>query len=740
MFLNFGRFFGFGFQSKMDTLLKQDNLTLETILNEEDILAELKNSSSGKFADFIISHPIEYKKMIDYITNDITDQQSDKNTCIKYPFYISEILGSENEKLINFLFEKQGDTSQEEIQNPLDDHPTESQPQDFQNENEQLRNKLLPDLLFLLENDSILITSAGYFAKIISAIIHKRGFDFWDYLKQNPETISNLFKHIGIRHITEIFEKLIILDTCQEEHDERLYIQERQQLIARLLKYLNGQSHSNTIITNICETFIEIYKRALMSLDGMIVLRELLLSVEKPQFFMNLAIKTQNSAVYNLLNIQYEFNLKMSQLEDKHYEIDFSTFYKPILDASTAALTQQDIFKGSFQTTYGAIIKPLGDSKLSLLQLIIQLISKQELAIIIEKGQIFQQVINLVIAYSTNNQLHILFHKMVETIVDSKNDHLHELFFQDTNFLDFLINNNGSEERAKKHGYKGILTKITNYINSTYQQHQIIQSAILNSENKWKNYMEQLKPINDIEQSWLLGVNPRFRGEQINVDSYSPPLQWPEQLGSEYKSINNPSSETNENQQESKEDNSNHNQNEEIQQQADQFDSEVAQIEKQEAMEGDDVPVKEENIEQEEESQPQNHELQIVDSPIYVEAVQIELENEQIPEQTLEIKQEQQIQQEQVEQLQEKVEQQQQQQQQQQEQEQEEAQELQQQEKLGQEEQIQEPQNILQEQPKLEQQQNQEQIQVEQQEIQSKIEANESQEQLKQNNEPPHEA
>lgn len=38
-------------QSKLDNLLKQENLTLETILNEDDILQELKMSSSKKFAD-----------------------------------------------------------------------------------------------------------------------------------------------------------------------------------------------------------------------------------------------------------------------------------------------------------------------------------------------------------------------------------------------------------------------------------------------------------------------------------------------------------------------------------------------------------------------------------------------------------------------------------------------------------------------------------------------------------------
>jgi serine/threonine-protein phosphatase 6 regulatory subunit 3 len=34
---------------------------------------------------------------------------------LRYPFLISEILGSENEKLINFFFEKPEQASQEDI-------------------------------------------------------------------------------------------------------------------------------------------------------------------------------------------------------------------------------------------------------------------------------------------------------------------------------------------------------------------------------------------------------------------------------------------------------------------------------------------------------------------------------------------------------------------------------------------------------------------------------------------------
>lgn len=58
--------------------MEKENLTLEDILNEENILMELKMSSANKFAKLypfsiyiipssVIKAPTNYNKMIDYI-------------------------------------------------------------------------------------------------------------------------------------------------------------------------------------------------------------------------------------------------------------------------------------------------------------------------------------------------------------------------------------------------------------------------------------------------------------------------------------------------------------------------------------------------------------------------------------------------------------------------------------------------------------------------------------------------
>jgi len=67
----------------LDTLLEKKDLTLEQIFDEENILNELKNSGSNKFAKFIINNPKNYEQMINYIlTFDI--DSNDEKKMIRY--------------------------------------------------------------------------------------------------------------------------------------------------------------------------------------------------------------------------------------------------------------------------------------------------------------------------------------------------------------------------------------------------------------------------------------------------------------------------------------------------------------------------------------------------------------------------------------------------------------------------------------------------------------------------------
>ncbi|CAD8050274.1 unnamed protein product [Paramecium primaurelia] len=544
MFFNFNRFFGF--QQKLDNLLKNESLTIETIFNEDDILQELKGSSSVKFADYLIQHPQEYKKMIGYIVDEITDESLDKTQRTKYPFYSSEILGQENEKLINFLFDKPEDEMYEEINNPIEDDETQLvetiNKNDQLKENEEIRANLLNNLLQLLENDALIVTTAGYFAKAVNTIILKRGVCFWEHLKHNPQVISNMFKHCYLKHIVDIFDKLISLEDNYEQHNQ--YMNDRLALMQRLALILKGKEYSQVIVQNICELFEGQFKKAVYQYETQTqeYKKMLLQFIQQytPSFFMSIALQTQQAVAYNVIIAQLEFLNKLAfsnehqdQIENTEKESlkipDIVQLYSIIIKDFSKALNQKDQFTLSFKSTDGFCITPLGECKLSLIYLINNLLSKSELQNYYSYN-IFQSIINLVNQHRSNNQLHLLFEKIVLTVFSSNNEQLQKELFQETNLITFIIQNNNEEARKNKFGFQGILTRLSNYLHQNQSQSKQFQLVLQQMNTNWNQYMDGLDSVNKYEQEWILGVNPKQKAFQISEEVSSPNIIMPEPL------------------------------------------------------------------------------------------------------------------------------------------------------------------------------------------------------------------
>ena len=83
--------------------LRNNELTLENILEEDEIVNDIKFNSQSEFINFITEDKI--KKLIDYSTKMPTSD--DHNIGFKYPFNATEILCSENINFQNkFMLEK----------------------------------------------------------------------------------------------------------------------------------------------------------------------------------------------------------------------------------------------------------------------------------------------------------------------------------------------------------------------------------------------------------------------------------------------------------------------------------------------------------------------------------------------------------------------------------------------------------------------------------------------------------
>eukprot|EP00179_Madagascaria_erythrocladioides_P023867 CAMPEP_0198357046 /NCGR_PEP_ID=MMETSP1450-20131203/125230_1 /TAXON_ID=753684 ORGANISM="Madagascaria erythrocladiodes, Strain CCMP3234" /NCGR_SAMPLE_ID=MMETSP1450 /ASSEMBLY_ACC=CAM_ASM_001115 /LENGTH=264 /DNA_ID=CAMNT_0044063617 /DNA_START=109 /DNA_END=900 /DNA_ORIENTATION=- len=91
--MSFWRTFGFHTISAIDTILDRDDYTLEELLDEEEILQEVK-SQNRKLLDYL-TRPDVLKTLISFITTLPPDADADSKRRFKYPFLACEILCSE---------------------------------------------------------------------------------------------------------------------------------------------------------------------------------------------------------------------------------------------------------------------------------------------------------------------------------------------------------------------------------------------------------------------------------------------------------------------------------------------------------------------------------------------------------------------------------------------------------------------------------------------------------------------
>ena len=249
------------FLEKMD----KGELTLEDILNEDNIIQDIKSNNDSKFLNFLTGDKI--KKLIDYSTK--YPSQDEHNIGYKYPFNATEILCSENTNFQNILMEekpyKKKEQKKEDInqvinkmikggfiyelfnaikkgnkkENKDQENENESdEEEENANENEKNKNEeinIIKDkkeenvtviyenvdylLKFLNESDKtnenyVLV---GYFFKILNNLINIHQMKIVQYLLDYPkkdelDIINLLIKHMNRKSICNIIQKLLMFD------------------------------------------------------------------------------------------------------------------------------------------------------------------------------------------------------------------------------------------------------------------------------------------------------------------------------------------------------------------------------------------------------------------------------------------------------------------------------------------------------------------------------------------------
>eukprot|EP00127_Corallochytrium_limacisporum_P007311 Clim_evm52s246 gene=Clim_evmTU52s246 len=179
-------------QSTLDQLFEKGDFTLEEVLEDPDVLQEVK-SHSKKIIDYVTA-PDKMERLIQYATEVPMNKDALESDGFKYAHVSAEILASEVWAVCEAL------TSDE---------------------------NLLTLLFFVLENDPPLNPlTASYFAKIVSVLLTKNSSKMIAYIRRRPGNfIKELTKHLDCSAMKDVVIKLYQSIRAREDPEKTELLQ-----------------------------------------------------------------------------------------------------------------------------------------------------------------------------------------------------------------------------------------------------------------------------------------------------------------------------------------------------------------------------------------------------------------------------------------------------------------------------------------------------------------------------------
>ena len=211
--------------------LKNNQLTIEDVLNEDIIFKDLFLNDNSRFLSIISNETI--RKCIDYAIN---LPSSDEDKRYKYAFRATKLLCNDNAKIVKIILNK--------IKYVEDSEEKEEKEKKEKNKFLSIISFLIPNkkekiitiynnvdylLQFLDSSEEILSNRVlvGYFCKILNHIIDQGGEEIITYLYDYPkkkefDVFNLLIKNINNRGICEIINRLLLYNKNNKNNEENV--------------------------------------------------------------------------------------------------------------------------------------------------------------------------------------------------------------------------------------------------------------------------------------------------------------------------------------------------------------------------------------------------------------------------------------------------------------------------------------------------------------------------------------
>ncbi|EDV27134.1 uncharacterized protein TRIADDRAFT_23113 [Trichoplax adhaerens] len=452
--------------SAIDSILCKENVTIEEVLDEDDVLQECK-AQNTKLIEFL-SRPTSIEAMVNYIVNEPSEDVDEKSR-FKYPSTSCEILTCDVFSITENLVKEPALT--EKLWSFLD--------------NESPLNPLL----------------ASFFSKTVGILLKRNTEATFNYLCGHDGVVNTILKHFNTSAIMDLLMRLV---TCTENPQLKFAILkwlDEESLITKLILLINPaiESEMHSYASQVLCDIIRQGRERLPTMVDSELHDPLLRTIERQEtvqlLIENMLQETNgercDSAIVSGIQVllaMIDLRRTSEQLEDASVIIDTKEFAE--VDNEIQGIIPRlrdltDLLKSpprrqAMRTTAGLLQPPLGNVRLHVAKLVSALLLTNVHAVNVELAKLgtLELLWDLFFKYSWNNFLHLHVEQCIVTILtNTPNEEdgarvspLINTLFQNCRILEKIVDNweDNEKETANPHGQRGghmgYLTRIANTV------------------------------------------------------------------------------------------------------------------------------------------------------------------------------------------------------------------------------------------------------------------------------------
>lgn len=406
---------GLSTASPVETILDKDNVSLEELLDEDEIIQECK-ALNNRLINFLRERS-QVEQLVRFIVEE-GPENAEKTRTFKLPFIACEIFTCEVDIILKALVE-----------------------------DEELMNLLFSFLEPQRPHSTLL---AGYFSKVVVCLLLRKTVPFMSYIRTHQEIIRKLVDLIGITSIMEVLVRLIGAD----EHLYSSYLDSMKWLEDTNVLEMIGDKLSSSdcpeVHANAAEALSAITRYAPPGLAA---------KISSPGFIGRLFQHALESSRPKSVLV-HSLSVCISLLDPKRLPLGTYYIYNRQQNHGSAITANSETVEGMLEslgdllklldvsseenvlpTTYGKLRPPLGKHRLKIIEFLSVLVTVNSEAVekeLIRLGAV-KRILELFFEYPYNNFLHHHVEQIVITCLESKNSTLVQHLLHDCNLVGKIL-------------------------------------------------------------------------------------------------------------------------------------------------------------------------------------------------------------------------------------------------------------------------------------------------------------